>query len=516
MAEQSLLIRIGIDPSGAVTGGKIVEGSLGGLDNRLKGLNRNFGQGADFSDKFHTNLDRLGRMPRLNIMSFLVTDLTMTATGMGKVSESAQLMRTGLYAISAPLQALLSPTGFAAVAVAGLILTTVLSGQKVSAKELGTKIEELSKDYDILKFASSELADKTKDKLNVALADVKSKLEDVVSQIETATPRVVKLLEMVTSIQQLGLLKIVGIAPDLGALTKTETDLTKIMGEENKKRFDAYTKLYSDESLLDKTVYTFRQNLLWRDYDEFIKQGVAKVDAEKWLNEQMKNLANKRSEEILKIDTTAEKKRVEGIEKQIREVLHPGKTGIQFQLEGGKKAADDLAKSIMKGNIQIDIANDHLKKQGPIWDELQRRAEQLRNVGIGYFSGLGDAFAQTMIGIQVNWDQMVKAMETRLLSAVFMKILSQILGKSFLTGFGELLSFQHGTPFVPATGVYVLHQGEAVVPANRNVYQSSVFNQQSYGNTIVIQNFSIDPKKLTKDKIAPILKEMVKNRELTL
>jgi archaellum component FlaC len=34
-------------------------------------------------------------------------------------------------------------------------------------------------------------------------------------------------------------------------------------------------------------------------------------------------------------------------------------------------------------------------------------------------------------------------------------------------------SYQHGTPFVPKTGMAMLHRGEAVVPANQNTYNNS-------------------------------------------
>ncbi len=33
--------------------------------------------------------------------------------------------------------------------------------------------------------------------------------------------------------------------------------------------------------------------------------------------------------------------------------------------------------------------------------------------------------------------------------------------------------YQHGTPYVPKTGLYQLHQGEAVIPANQNTYNNS-------------------------------------------
>jgi hypothetical protein len=38
---------------------------------------------------------------------------------------------------------------------------------------------------------------------------------------------------------------------------------------------------------------------------------------------------------------------------------------------------------------------------------------------------------------------------------------------------GSWSSYQHGTPFVPQTGMAMLHRGEAVIPANQNTYNNS-------------------------------------------
>jgi len=49
-------------------------------------------------------------------------------------------------------------------------------------------------------------------------------------------------------------------------------------------------------------------------------------------------------------------------------------------------------------------------------------------------------------------------------------------------------SFQMGTPYVPKTGLYKLHEGERVTPANQNTYNQ----QKSYSNSINIQPGAIN------------------------
>ena len=43
-------------------------------------------------------------------------------------------------------------------------------------------------------------------------------------------------------------------------------------------------------------------------------------------------------------------------------------------------------------------------------------------------------------------------------------------------------TYQHGTPYVPQTGLYQLHQGEAVIPANQNTYNQ----QRTYSPNVIV------------------------------
>jgi len=57
-------------------------------------------------------------------------------------------------------------------------------------------------------------------------------------------------------------------------------------------------------------------------------------------------------------------------------------------------------------------------------------------------------------------------------------------GSTVGSGWG---SYQLGTPYVPQTGLYQLHQGEAVIPANQNTYnntQNNTINIPSEGGNV--------------------------------
>ena len=142
MAEQSLLIRIGIDPSGAVTGGKVAEGALGGLDNRLKGMNTRFGEGASYGDRLTHSLGRLGSAGRMDAFRMLSSDILIATTNMTGMSQASGLLRTGLFAVQSSLGALLGPLGLAGVAVAGMLVVSMFTKKAEATKKAREELEK--------------------------------------------------------------------------------------------------------------------------------------------------------------------------------------------------------------------------------------------------------------------------------------------------------------------------------------------------------------------------------------
>ena len=83
---------------------------------------------------------------------------------------------------------------------------------------------------------------------------------------------------------------------------------------------------------------------------------------------------------------------------------------------------------------------------------------------------------------------------------VYNKTLTQLGGAG---SSGKIGSFQTGTPYVPKTGLYQLHQGEAVIPKNQNTYN----NSNSFSPTVNLtvsgggnaQNIAYEVKKVLED-----------------
>jgi len=74
-----------------------------------------------------------------------------------------------------------------------------------------------------------------------------------------------------------------------------------------------------------------------------------------------------------------------------------------------------------------------------------------------------------------------------------------------------ITSFATGTNYVPRTGPYLLHQGEAVIPASRNPGNSGQSVSISFGN-IVIHGADKNAREIARE-IAPAVREELKKIE---
>ena len=82
-----------------------------------------------------------------------------------------------------------------------------------------------------------------------------------------------------------------------------------------------------------------------------------------------------------------------------------------------------------------------------------------------------------------------------------MHLLEEIF-KKFAEGFGiqGFGSYQTGTSYVPQTGLYKLHQGEAVIPANQNTYDNRRSSQQvTYAPVININGANKSPQQIAAE-----------------
>jgi len=457
MADQSLLIRIGIDPSGAVTGGKIVEGSLKGLDTQVEGLNLRLGKGTDVGDRFQKSLSRLGGMPRLNIFPMLASDLAYTTIGMTNLASAAPLVRTGLFGVQAGLSALMGPAGLAAVAIAGLAIVTMFKN-KASATELARK--ELDKNLKALNDNRNAMMELYKEGDRLAGQKLAEKLTEAEKKLEEARLKTFRAeIDKGKTIVEADKAAKEATAELELQVKKLKSELGEIRDEE------AFNRL-------SITVYNARDAFL-----ELHARAVPVLD-------ELKTKAKAIEPQFIKAPEGFEEAQVLG------EQWVKNKNAIKVYYAEQRRAEE---------------GQKRMAEEAKMWQDVTRT----------YISSVSSAFVNMMTGVGVRWDQMIQNMIASLASRALESAIMGFLfpGVGFL---GFFKGFQSGTPYVSKTGLYLLHQGEAVVPANQNVYQSSVFNQQSIGPTYNVQIIQLDIKKLTKDKIVPILKEMSKNREFPL
>ena len=68
-------------------------------------------------------------------------------------------------------------------------------------------------------------------------------------------------------------------------------------------------------------------------------------------------------------------------------------------------------------------------------------------------------------------------------------------------------SLATGTPYIPRTGLYQLHQGEAVIPASQNTGAGARPITISFGN-IVINGENKNPDKLADELVSKVREKM--------
>lgn len=161
---------------------------------------------------------------------------------------------------------------------------------------------------------------------------------------------------------------------------------------------------------------------------------------------------------------------------------------------------------------EIQTAINIAKKQKDI--EAEKREAQIQTAR-NFAETLADMFSDVNKLGKSSWDDLIKWMEIRLAQSIIVKIFSELFSRKKGGIFGDILGFlgfQSGINYVPATGFYQLHKGEAVIPASQNPFTSNTTNNWG-GNTYIIQiSQSLEPDTI-RNKLIPELKKMAQGRE---
>jgi hypothetical protein len=156
----------------------------------------------------------------------------------------------------------------------------------------------------------------------------------------------------------------------------------------------------------------------------------------------------------------------------------------------------EAEKIIRKG--MEDTTNESIKN-------LEKQLTATRH----FTSQIGNAFASSFMGINNAWEQMIQNMLNELLSAGFESlILSLFKGGSWDGWFSNILGFQQGLSYVPRTMPVVVHEGERILTRQENIN----YNYNSGGNSQTINVINLDPEKLTKKSVIPVIEQERKYR----
>jgi len=182
----------------------------------------------------------------------------------------------------------------------------------------------------------------------------------------------------------------------------------------------------------------------------------------------------------------------------------------EFSTEDADAAAQVYAKAFMDGlerdvgaeNAQRRLANRLLEGMG----------EEAQQVGQVLSSNIAGGLATAFRGGTHGFQNMLNQWRDLLINSAVFSLLMSLLnpGRTFGSFFKEIFSFQHGTPFVPQTGLAIVHRGEAVIPASQNTFTTRRSVMEN-ADMRVIQHITI----IEADgrKIAEQIAELSRRRE---
>ena len=148
-------------------------------------------------------------------------------------------------------------------------------------------------------------------------------------------------------------------------------------------------------------------------------------------------------------------------------------------------------------NKLIDLSKEHTK----ILSIIGKEKEAAVNAEIEKAKTFREKLAEKTEGLS-NWMEKSKSMYRSFVASIN-ATLSQIRTP---TPGGIMGGYQFGTSYVPATGPYMLHKGEAVIPANRNTGRSSNITVNINGGNYLSEEVAEDMGNMIIDKLKLQLK----------
>jgi len=468
MATQTVLLRIDADASSLIA-------STEQSKKALQGLGTTTNQTASGTTKATYGFERLGtqltRLPRTSVFPMLNSQLISLSSSMTGATNAGAGLQQGMMVLQGAGGSLLGPIGLLVGALAGLGIA--LLANKLNTVNASKEFNEYRKKLEETKKAAENLK-----KVHEAVAK---------GQVNFATTLKMTLINLVSHSK---------------AVEIWRKELEKV-----KKELESYDSTLTGSLALSQAEYKL---VTGQTIPALKMKTIALQESIEKLKEENKDweINKKVLDEITSQtkDLTEAKKQLN--DASAKQILQQKILAFQPQTVLGEPKGNQL--KLVKA--QLEPVNKYITQMERDWqDESQRSANAIAN-----FAGtIGDAFANMMMGVEVRWGEMLQNMLKQMMASAIMNILTSIL--SGIPGAGSALKFmgfQHGTPYVPETGMYMLHRGEAVVPAHRNI--SYVRQYNSGQNTTNYYLLNLDPDKLTRRSIIPAIEKMIQNRQTRL
>lgn len=451
-------IAIEVDASGAIAGIKQAETAISQGLGRIQDSGITASRGIDVMEK---SLGRLASSRAPNLLGQVNQQLLSQIPLLRDNASAFTLISTAAFAAQRALVAFLGPLGLIGLAAAALLLFAN------RAKEAKTEIEKLAEANDKLLSSFAKLA-----AAGIINADAVKKLRDDYAEAQTS----LQILEQ-----------------GLGTVEK--------MFGENSKEAITHRKAITGLSLEVNRMGESLQSIDWASTLEEQK-GLAAFQEQltgKWKewNEALKKTPPILSDIQDSFDAFAE----------ATDASWMLSTSDENPAVQKSREFDDA----MRGwRLRIEETNEALKQTVEEEKKIAQKAEETKQTFLSLTYPIRQAFADLFLGIETDWGEMLRRMAVDLITSTIFKWIG-----TALTGPGGLLAgvFQQGTTFVPQTGLAIVHRGEAIIPAERNIFNRTVTNQ-TFGATVINNYFStpIDSKMLRRTFL-PLLKQAVNRRE---
>lgn len=469
MAKRTVLLRLEIDPSNLQAGIEASKKALQDLGGSASVVSTSATKATAGFQKLGSQLTRL---PRTSIFPMLNMELVSLVSSMSGATGASVGLQRGMMVLQGGAGALLGPIGILVGTLAGLVLALGIS-------RLAT--EKHSKAFEDFKKQLKETTEEAK------------RLKEEAERVSKGS---VSWAEAIKT----------GIIASIFGWKKANEELDKALIKQS--------EIYGDFALLQAHLLALSQS----EYLMTIGQTIPALKSKMTVSQSMIDILKEEHK-----DWQINKKVLDEITNRTKDLTDAKKElnrELAWQILQQKILAVKITSTLGEPRRpELKLVGDQQKKQNEFVLQMEKNrieaAQRGKDAIINFSWQIGDAFADMMTGTEVKWGEMLKNMVKQMIASGIMNLIRSFL--SGIPGAGGVLSFlgfQHGTPYVPKTGAYILHKGEAVVPAYRNL--SNVRNYNSGGNVTNYNVLYLDPEKLTRRSIVPIIEKMIQNRQTRL